>query len=219
MFFSLNISNPCQPSSRFLSSLLLDREGECVGRHLAVWGRWGSRPVPRECGILIWAICNDRPPMSTEEWQVERLWQVLIAVRKSSWRMCQLSTALPFLSSSIAVILYCLSVFLCVPFDLCLLKVSELTFLLLLFCFLFPLFLYFGWHSGVTTCQHNLFLLLPFLPPHPFIHPFSWSLLLGTVVDIKHKDSTCLCVSLGLWQAAWLSVCQSKYAKMWWMKG
>lgn len=79
----------------------------CVGRHLAMWGRWGSRPVPQECGILIWAICNDRPPMSAEEWQVERLWQVLIAVRKSNWRMCQLHPHLPFVSSPIAVVLCC----------------------------------------------------------------------------------------------------------------
>lgn len=85
----------------------------------------GSRPVPRERGILIWAICNDRPPMSAEEWQVERLWQVLIAVRKSSWRMCQLHPPpLPVLSHSCCCLL-CLCVSLCAPLDLCLSKVSE----------------------------------------------------------------------------------------------
>lgn len=79
-----------------------------------MWGRWRSRPVPSECGILIWAICNDRPPMGAEEWQVERLWQVLIAVRKRSWRMCQLHP-LPFRSSPVAVVPRCLSVFLSGP--------------------------------------------------------------------------------------------------------
>lgn len=33
----------------------------------------GQGRQPRRCGILIWAICNDRPPLSAEEWQVERL--------------------------------------------------------------------------------------------------------------------------------------------------
>lgn len=90
LFVSFNISHHRQPFSPSPPSF--DRVGDCVGRHVAMWG---SRLVPQERGILIWAICNDRPTMSAEEWQVERLWQVLIAVRKSSWRMCQLHT-LPF---------------------------------------------------------------------------------------------------------------------------
>lgn len=69
----LHVSYPLRPSSLFLSSLPSGRVGNCVGRHVAMWSRWRSRPMPQECGILIWAICNDRPPMSAEEWQVERL--------------------------------------------------------------------------------------------------------------------------------------------------
>lgn len=50
-------------------------------RWLTVWpDMWrccragaGQGLQPQSCGILIWAICNDRPPMSAEEWQVERL--------------------------------------------------------------------------------------------------------------------------------------------------
>lgn len=139
-------------------------------------GGWGSRPVPQERGILIWAICNDRPTMSAEEWQVERLWQVLIAVRKSSWRMCQLHT-LPFPSSAIAVVLCCLS--LCPPFDLYLKGEWRILVNPPIF-FSLPVFLYLGWHPGATTCQCNSFVL----PPLPLCsHSMNPHLLFSSAVD------------------------------------
>lgn len=150
-----------------------------------MWQCWvgvGQGLCPRECGILIWAICNDRPPMGAEEWQVERLWQVLIAVRKSSWRMCQLRP-LPFLSSPLAVVLCCVSDILCTSFDSYLLKVSEESLSPSIFLSL-PCFLYFGWRPGATTFQCNSSIL----PPLPFCSPFkdpTFSFpLLWTVVDI-----------------------------------
>lgn len=186
------------------SSFQLDRVGDCVGRHLAVWGGWGSRPVLQECGILIWAICNDRPPMSTEEWQVERLWQVLIAVKKSSWRMCQLHPLL-FLSSPIAALCcFCVSqYFFWVQFDLYFSKVSEgsLSFPIL---FSLPLFILADIQDPLPITAIPVHLSLP---PPLFLVLHKLNVLHGCGLLLTFLGyEACPSMSHGDWQPAWFSV-------------
>lgn len=129
---------------------------ETVSRRLAIWVSQGLRPLSQLCGILMWAICNDKPPISAKEWQFERLWQYLIAVRKSSWRMCQLNPSpLPACSD-----------------NFCSLLRFSTSFVTL--CFLVHVFFVLGGIQELilATINPTLFALVFFLSPC-FVHSFS----------------------------------------------
>lgn len=117
----------------------------------------GSRPVPQECGILMGAICTDKPAMSAKGWQIEMLWLYLITVGKSSWRMWQTPPTPRVLRWRL--------------FFLVILK-SDWKVWVYSFCFYFYLtfYFYFGCYLGALTCRVNSSMLLLYPARHYFLY-------------------------------------------------